>query len=123
VKSPTEMPAVEKLTIKALKELILREELKSADIEIAFNEKYVRKAEKDRERYRQACIKRGIPELYESKPPPITLLNHKYCPEPKLFGEKYPIIPIESRLPMLAYGLIPHFCLFLFLCIIALIDL
>ena len=116
------MPPVEKLTIKALKELILREELKSADIEIAFNEKYVRKAEKDRERFRQACIKRGIPELYESKPPPITLLNHKYNPEPKLFGEKYNIIPVKARLPIIAYGMIPQFCLALLIFIIALLD-
>mgnify|MGYP003656291548 CR=1 FL=1 len=123
MKSPTVMPPVEKLTIKALEELILREQLKSANEDIEYNERYVREAENNKERYRQACIKRGIPELYESKPPPITLLNHKYCPEPKLFGEKYPIIPIESRLPILAYGLIPHFCLFLFLCFIALIDL
>ena len=120
---PNEMPQVEKLTIKALEELILREELKSTYKDIIFNERYVKEAEKLDNDYKEACIKRGIPELYESKPPPITLLNHKYCPEPKLFGEKYPIIPIESRLPILAYGLIPHFCLALFLFFIALIDL
>jgi hypothetical protein len=117
------MLAVKKLDISDLKALLLSEELKAYEREIVYNERYVREAENNKEKYRQACIKRGIPELFESKPPPITLLNHKYCPEPKLFGEKYPIIPIESRLPILAYGLIPHFCLALFIFFIALIDL
>ena len=110
-------------TLEELKELLLEEQLKTLHIECEFNERYVRRAQRLKDDYKRAAIKRGIPELYESKPPPITLLNHKYSPEPKLFGEKYPIIPHESRLPILAYGLIPHFCFVLFMVIKALLDL
>ena len=119
---PSVMPEPEKLTIKALQELLLREKLKSAYIEAEYNNKYVEEADRRKEEFRQACIRRGLPELAETKLPPITLLNHRHNPDPKLFGEKYSIIPHEARIPILMYGMIPHFIIMFIVFLIALFD-
>ena len=58
-------------TLEELKELLLEEQLKTLHIECEFNERYVRRAQRLKDDYKRAAIKRGIPELYESKPPPI----------------------------------------------------
>tara|TARA_R100001082_G_scaffold92485_1_gene59169 strand:- start:1955 stop:2335 length:381 start_codon:yes stop_codon:yes gene_type:complete len=119
---PSVMPEPKKLTIKALEELLLRERLKTAYIEAEFNNRYVERADRRKEELKQACIKRGLPELAEAKPPPITLLNHRHNPDPKLFGEKYSIIPQEARIPILLYGMIPHFTITFIVLLIALFD-
>ena len=95
------------------------------------SEPYIRHRERQRQRLKDAIDERGIPELHDPKAN-ITLINHKYNPDRKLFPEKAwekreqqgfrKLDNTEKTFLFLEY-LIPHSLLILLLAVVALLDI
>ena len=116
------------LKVWALEELLDKERYKESKRKA---EPYIRHRERQKQRLRDAIDERGIPELHDPKAN-ITLINHKYNPDRKLFPEKAwekreqqgfrKLNDTEKTLLFLEY-LIPHSMIILLIAIIALLDI
>ena len=116
------------LKVWALEELLDKERYKESKRKA---EPYIRHRERQKQRLRDAIDERGIPELHDPKAN-ITLINHKYNPDRKLFPEKAwekreqqgfrKLNDTEKTLLFLEY-LIPHSMLILLVAVIALLDI
>ena len=116
------------LKVWALEELLDKERYKESKRKA---EPYIRHRERQKQRLRDAIDERGIPELHDPKAN-ITLINHKYNPDRKLFPEKAwekrehqgfrKLNDTEKTLLFLEY-LKPHLMLILLVAVIALLDI
>ena len=118
----------EKLKIWALEELLDKERHRQKSIQTRHR---IEEREREKQRIVDAVNRRGIPELVNPKTN-ITLLQHKYNPDRKLFPEKAwekrkqqgfrSYNDTEKTLLFLEY-LIPHSMLILLVAVIALLDI
>ena len=118
---------VKTLKVEALRALLKREHqrLEARAAKDRFDE--LRVIDQARE---DAILERGIPELLNPKAN-ITLINHKYAPDRKLFPEKShaiheargwkPITPLYKLL-ILMNGMLLHFFIIFIIALIALYD-
>ena len=116
------------LKIWALEELLDKERYKETKKE---SEPYIRHRQRQKQKLKDAIDERGIPELHDPKAN-ITLINHKYNPDRKLFPEKAwqkreqqgfrKLDNTEKTFLFLEY-IIPHSKLILLVVVIALLDI
>ena len=115
------------LKVEALRALLKREHqrLESRAAQDRFDE--LRAIDQKRE---DAILERGIPELLNPKAN-ITLINHKYAPDRKLFPEKsralheargWRPITLQHKLLILMNGMLLHFSVMFIVAMIALYD-
>ena len=118
----------EELEVWQLEEILDKEQYKE---KIKKARPYIRHRERQRQQLKDAIDERGIPELHDPKAN-ITLINHKYNPDRKLFPEKAwekreqqgfrKLDNTEKTFLFLEY-LIPHSLLILLLAVVALLDI
>jgi hypothetical protein len=116
------------LKIWALEELLDKERYNETKKE---SEPYIRHRQRQKQKLKDAIDERGIPELHDPKAN-ITLINHKYNPDRKLFPEKAwerreqqgfrKLNDVEKTFLLLEY-LIPYSIPILLVAIIALLDI
>ena len=118
----------EQLKVWALEELLDKERHRESKKKA---EPYIRHRQRQKQKLKEAIDERGIPELHDPKAN-ITLINHKYNPDRKLFPEKAwekreqqgfrKLNDMEKTFLFLEY-LIPHSILIMLVAIIALLDI
>jgi len=117
----------EELEVWQLEEILHKEQYKE---KIKKAQPYIRHRERQRQLLKDAIDERGIPELHDPKAN-ITLINHKYTPDRKLFPEKAKAIheargwkPLSEQYKwaILLNGLGYHIAAILVVLFLALID-
>jgi len=116
------------LEVWQLEEILHKEQYKE---KIKKAQPYIRHKQRQKQKLKDAIDERGIPELHDPKAN-ITLINHKYNPDRKLFPEKAwekreqqgfrKLNDTEKTLLFLEY-LKPHLMLILLVAVIALLDI
>jgi len=118
----------EQLKVWALEELLDKERYEESKKKA---ESYIRHRQRQKQKLKDAIDERGIPELHDPKAN-ITLINHKYNPDRKLFPEEAwekrkqqgfrNFNDTEKTLLFLEY-LIPHSIVIFLVAVIALLDI